>query len=333
MKKRLKTPQKLYLNHDNELPNVDVVAKMLPEVQIAAPRIKTEAEKELEELKDPFAMPSFEDYFNAFMESRGIMTPWGFGKTINPLKRQVNAIKYGLPMYDDGTDDTIAYTQKPANTEWHSNWLNNRKKQLQQNLNSAGIDRTVEEEIGRQLSTLRDVTEVYPSKRIPASMSVEGVTRSIYHPVTGQRIPYEIDYTTPSPSAETEAHERTHGLDAKPQEDVLDVLDQSLRPEWDTQPNSYRNDPQEKYAHLMEARKALNLDPAYIVTAEDVRRWRDAGTDTPYYSALDFFSTLDDASLARIFNEIASTNISNSDLIRADVGWMPKRMLKPVKHK
>lgn len=104
MKKRLKTPQKLYLNHDNELPNVDVVAKMLPEVQIVAPRIKTEAEKELEELKDPFAMPSFEDYFNAFMESRGIMTPWGFGKTINPLKRQVNAIKYGLPMYDDGVD-------------------------------------------------------------------------------------------------------------------------------------------------------------------------------------------------------------------------------------
>lgn len=128
MKKKLQTPQKLYLNYDNELPNVDVVAKRLPEVQITAPRIKTEAEKELEELKDPFALPSFEDYFNAFMESRGIMTPWGVGKYVNPLKRQVNAIKYGLSMYDGGTDENDGkYRYEKADTDWHYNWLNARK--------------------------------------------------------------------------------------------------------------------------------------------------------------------------------------------------------------
>lgn len=315
MKQRLQTPQKLYLNYDNELPNVDVVAKKLPEVQVVAPRIKTKAEKELEELKDPFALPSFEDYFNAFMESRGIMTPWSVGKYVNPLKRQVNAIKYGLPMYDEGTNDNDGkYQYKKADTDWHYNWLNARKDILQKNMDTAGISGSADEQIQKQINTLGKVTEIYPPTRNSVADYVGGSTKAVE--IDGQRVPYQIEYYDPDPSAGTIAHERTHGLNAVPQETAAKLLDQQLRPSWDAG-NEYRNSPTEIYAHLMGIRKLFNMDPQHKVTPEDVRKWREkGGLDTD----LNFFSTLDDEGLSKMLNEIAYTGTGNSNLFYADKG-------------
>lgn len=332
MKKKTKQPI-LYLNYDNPLPNVDVVANAFgntlePGPVVTAPRIKTPAERELEELKDPLGMPTFEEFMKQFFESRGIKFPM-LGRT-----RFISALDCGksIKKCDDG-DDYIDYTHKPADTSWHTHWFEGRQKQMQQNLDAAGISRTAKEETQRQLNTLGDIIESYPSRTTPAAAVAGGFTESTYHPTTGQRLPFHIQYTTPNPSPGIEAHERTHGLDAKPQEDVLDVLDQQLRPEWDTKPDSYRNDPGEKYAHLMQARRDLNLDPSYIVTPEDVKRWRNAGPDAPYWQALQFFDTLDDAGLARIFNEIASANTTPSNIAYADLGLNPRKSIKPARRK
>ena len=51
--------------------------------------------------------------------------------------------------YEDGKEQGITPGWHKADTTWHENWLNNRKRQLENNMRQSGIQSSVEEEIER----------------------------------------------------------------------------------------------------------------------------------------------------------------------------------------
>lgn len=316
MKKRLQTPQKIYLNYDNELPNVDVVAKRLPEVQIAAPRIKIKAEKELEELKDPFALPSFEDYFNAFMESRGIMTPWSVGKYVNPLKRQVNAIKYGLPMYDEGKNNAqearsgINYIDDYYGSAGFKARLNHADNAdyypgYNPQFNPQNANWIVDD---RGLGSSYDPN--YNSIRID--------------PIQGS---FSAGYDVHA------AHERAHNHDAyngwvHPREwnDILNIP---------TSDNQHDRDDHERYADLQAMRYLLNKEGIYDARNVDddgnpipfTQEMLDAFKKTESYKQSRFANMFNDEDIIRAMMLIASNNRTHNNIYYADRG----KSIKPIK--
>lgn len=90
-------------------------------------------------------------------------------------------------------------------------------------MNTAGISGSAEEQIQKQINTLGNVVETYPDKRQPAADVIGGRTYSEI--VDGEKVPYQIIYEDPNAEADTIAHERTHALNAVPQEAAAKLLD------------------------------------------------------------------------------------------------------------
>lgn len=216
-----------------------------------------------------------------------------------------------LPGYEDG--DVSEGTK--ADASWHEWWLNNRKQQMQENMNTniryKYMDNwTAQNQIKRLQNTSEEETNL-PEGNFGLSNNGK-----IYYDM-GQVNSYNGSRPDVNINS-VKIHERTHSMQPLPQQDKIEKIGGL-----NTVDNPYIDDPSEVYAGLMEQRYRLGLKPDYTVTPEDIRKWREQKQLNQY------LENKSDDVLLQYFNDVAY--IKNKDI--QDKLPMAKNGKCPIKSK
>lgn len=172
-----------------------------------------------------------------------------------------------------------------------NNWLNKRSGILQNNINSAGINTTSQQELDRQLGNLNKTIEItstipdyldsenlailgYDAARESKDKNVKNAASAVKDLVKEADKQGGYDYEgiySPKEnvifyperlSANTMLHERTHALQATPQKRAIQqLLDAGDYLQEGQTPDDYYDNPSEIYSRLMEFRLNSNINP------------------------------------------------------------------------
>ena len=171
------------------------------------------------------------------------------------------------------------------------NWLNKRSDILQNNITSAGINTTAQQELDRQLGNLNKTIEItstipdyldsenlailgYDAARESKDKNVKNAASAVKglikeadkqggYDYNGIYSPKEnVIFYPERLSADTMLHERTHALQATPQKQAIQKLlgAGDYLQEGQT-PDDYYDNPSEIYSRLMEFRLNSNINP------------------------------------------------------------------------
>lgn len=237
----------------------------------------------------------------------------------------------------------IPISQDQESINWLANWLNNRRQQLYNNaknsyqynvlnksyikndLNSpnyhhwnlGGIfsglsrDRLYTNKVYyTQLNNAASASEFIENPNIPSDFFV---TQGSYVINDKNNYGHYIKYPG-FPTSDTKLHERTHAMQAHPQERaILNIISgRTLHSEYT--PDTYLDDPSEVYSRMMEFRYKSKIAPNKVVTKELLDKNR--GLLRKYN--LDRYT---DDTLIKLFNEVAYTPENNQeDILRAFYG-------------
>lgn len=228
--------------------------------------------------------------------------------------------KLRIPKYEDG---------KPTDTTWMSNWLTKRADKIQENMGdipSETFDRFNTATAQQQLQNLQGTVQ----KTVQEVENKAGVGK--FNGRTDIKSnPRTITIAADAP-AQTVVHEQTHALaspafggmeDSLPQHQKISQIYKEdgvhsvaptttkdgrvIPPDIRAQLEKYINSPEEIYGRLNELRYGLGLNPTYIVTPEDVQKWRAAGKFDR------FWRDVPDSTILRLFNEVAQQAVPIRD--------------------
>ena len=172
-----------------------------------------------------------------------------------------------------------------------NNWLNKRSGILQNNINSAGVNTTAQQELDRQLGNLNKTIEItstipdyldsenlailgYDAARESKDKNVKNAASAVKglikeadkqggYDYEGIYSPKEnVIFYPERLSASNMLHERTHALQATPQKQAIQqLLDAGDYLQEGQTPDDYYDNPSEIYSRLMEFRLNSNINP------------------------------------------------------------------------
>lgn len=246
----------------------------------------------------------------------------------------------------------IPKSDDQESTDWYANWLNNRRDQLNANMNSmksANNPKPIFDEIKylingnnaerykvnkeyyKQVNNMANAKETSFDDFIKLSNYSEDMLKNLLgvsfdRPKT-KTSHVSYNYNDPDYYDEVRIHERTHAAKARPQEEaiskivnlesLLNTPRNELKRGYDQFDFEYSDSAKEIYGRLNEFRKKYKLNPSKKYTAEELRQLIKGGDD------FDILNRYDDKTVESLFNDIAYNNnkyLKTSNVMFAKAG-------------
>lgn len=276
-------------------------------------------------------VPNYGDYYGGYLPE------------ITVIKKMGGKAKNGIE-YKSITNPVIPNSQDNESIKWLANWLNNRRKQLYNNIidtntkvgytyskynnkkdirdDGFDVETTnywnnpflylagynpkriqINKAFYNQINNAASAPEIILNKDIPEyNYETKGVyVEPNYFNNSGHYIAY-----AGNPKKRTKIHERTHAMNALPQERKIEqIIENKYK-------DKYYDNSKEIYSRLMEFRYDNNLDPNKQITIDDLNNWKNKLKEF----SLDRY---DDNTLLQLFNDVAYNN-NNTNKVKAKDG-------------